>query len=103
MPKRPSAADPVKAELEYWRDRATELERLLAEARTRLLALAESLPPPRLLDLIRPTASIRTSKTTPGSPVVGLSCEPASLQPSDVETELRRLWEALGRGRESRG
>ncbi|MHB1047375.1 MAG: hypothetical protein ACYC4P_15330 [Thermoanaerobaculia bacterium] len=82
-------------EAAYWRERALALEKELAAARARLLALARSAPVETVTLLgVDPAALSRRAAT---ADVFEGWEDTVYVRTSDVATELAGLWERLGR------
>lgn len=80
----------------YWKARALALERDLAEARARLLALARSAPVETVTLLGYDPAALSRRAAT--ADVFEGWEDTVYVRTSDVATELAALWERLGHG-----
>ncbi len=82
-------------ELRYWKARARELERLLEEARSRLIALADALPHQQAVLLDHEPDTLEPSGCT-ADPLAGWE-ESIELRPGNAADEMRGVWERLRR------
>ena len=82
-------------ELRYWNARAHELERLLEEARSRLIALAGALPHQQAVLLDHEPDTLEPSGCTV-DPLAGWE-ESVELRPGRVAEEMRGVWQRLRR------